>query len=300
MRRVELLIAALLGCSAVASIAFIVVYVEGADTQGLGAALAAALILLGAALLLASRRLFPDTPTAEERPEFAQPPEDPGFTVGPAAEDSEELAGELQAPADLITRRRLLLGAAGAAGAALGAALIVPAASFGPAVGDRLHRSPWRAGVPLVDEDDKAVTTAMVGERGFITAFPEGVDKDELAAPVILVRLDPGSLDLPEGRQSWAPDGLVAYSKICTHAGCAVGLARQPLYPERSPKPALVCPCHYSTFDPAKGADVIFGPAGRALPQLPLSIESGGALVAAGELSGDVGPAWRGTRGGYG
>jgi ubiquinol-cytochrome c reductase iron-sulfur subunit len=144
------------------------------------------------------------------------------------------------------------------------------------------------------------VTSAMVGERGFITAFPEGVDKDELAAPVILMRLDPGSLDLPEGRQSWAPDGLVAYSKICTHAGCAVGLARQPLYPERSPKPALVCPCHYSTFDPAKGADVIFGPAGRALPQLPLSIESGGALVAAGELSGDVGPAWRGTRGGYG
>jgi ubiquinol-cytochrome c reductase iron-sulfur subunit len=145
MRRIELLIAALLGCSAVASIAFIVVYVEGADTQGLGAALAAALILLGAALLLASKRLFPDTPTAEERPEFAQPPEDPGFTIGPAAEDSEELAGELQAPAELITRRRLLLGAAGAAGAALGAALVVPAASFGPAVGDRLHRSPWRA-----------------------------------------------------------------------------------------------------------------------------------------------------------
>jgi ubiquinol-cytochrome c reductase iron-sulfur subunit len=90
----------------------------------------------------------------------------------------------------------------------------------------------------------------------------------------------------------------VAYSKSCTHAGCAVSIPRSPLYPPRAPRPALVCPCHYSTFDPAKGADVIFGPAGRALPQLPLSIDPAGNLMAAGELSGDVGPAWRGTRGG--
>ena len=112
------------------------------------------------------------------------------------------------------------------------------------------------------------------------------------------MHLNPSSLDLPSGRDDWAPDGLVAYSKICTHAGCAVSLARQPLYPPQSPKPALVCPCHYSTFDPAKGADVIFGPAGRALPQLPLSIDSAGNLLAGGELSGDVGPSWRSARGG--
>jgi ubiquinol-cytochrome c reductase iron-sulfur subunit len=298
VKRIELTIAALLGCSAIASIAFIVVYVGGADTQGLGATLAAALVFLAAAVLIAGKRLFPDTPTAEERPEFARPPEDPGVTVGPAAEESEELAGEIEAPAEAITRRRLLAGAAGAAGVALGAALVVPAASLGPSVDDRLHRSPWGAGVRLVDEDDQPVTPAMLGERGFITAFPEGVDKDELAAPVIIMRLHPSSLDLPSGREAWAPEGLVAYSKICTHAGCAVSLARQPLYPPRSPKPALVCPCHFSTFDPAKGADVIFGPAGRALPQLPLSIDSTGNLVAAGELSGDVGPSWRGVRGG--
>ncbi|HSD24570.1 MAG TPA: hypothetical protein VLB79_09615, partial [Solirubrobacterales bacterium] len=77
MRRLELGIAVLLACSAIASVVFIVVYVEGADTQSLGGALAAALLFLGAALLVASRRLFPDTPTAEERPGFAQPPEDP-------------------------------------------------------------------------------------------------------------------------------------------------------------------------------------------------------------------------------
>jgi ubiquinol-cytochrome c reductase iron-sulfur subunit len=150
----------------------------------------------------------------------------------------------------------------------------------------------------LVDEDDAPVTVAEIGERGFITAFPEGVDKRELAAPVIVMHLPPSSIQLPDGREDWAPDGLVAYSKICTHAGCAVSIARSPLYPPRAPRPALVCPCHYSTFDPATGADVIFGPAGRALPQLPLSIDSTGNLLAAGGLSGDVGPAWRGTRGG--
>jgi len=298
MKRVELAIAALLGCSAIASVAFVIIYVEGADTQGLGASLGAAFGFLAAAFILAGKRLFPSTPEAEERPEFARPPEDPGVTVGPSAEESEELAGEIESPALTITRRRLLAGAAGAAGAALGAALIVPAASLGPSVDDRLHRSPWRAGIRLVDEDDAPVTVAKIDDRGFITAFPEGVDKRELAAPVIVMHLDQSSIQLPDGREDWTPDGLVAYSKLCTHAGCAVSIARSPLYPPRAPRPALVCPCHYSTFDPAKGADVIFGPAGRALPQLPLSIDSTGNLLAAGELSGDVGPAWRGTRGG--
>jgi ubiquinol-cytochrome c reductase iron-sulfur subunit len=298
MKRVELAIAALLGCSAIASITFVVVYLEGADTQGLGASLGAAFGFLAAALILAGMRLFPSTPEADGRPEFARPPEDPGVTVGPSAEESEELAGEIESPAVAITRRRLLAGAAGAAGAALGAALIVPAASLGPSVDDRLHRSPWQAGIRLVDEDDAPVTVAEIGERGFITAFPEGVDKRELAAPVIVMHLEQSSIQLPDGREDWAPDGLVAYSKICTHAGCAVSIARSPLYPPRAPRPALVCPCHYSTFDPATGADVIFGPAGRALPQLPLSIDSTGNLLAAGGLSGDVGPAWRGTRGG--
>jgi ubiquinol-cytochrome c reductase iron-sulfur subunit len=250
------------------------------------------------ALILAGNRLFRSEPVAEERPEFARPPEDPGMTVGPSAERAEELAGEIESPALGLTRRRLLAGAAGAAGTALGAALIVPVASLGPSVDDRLHRSPWRAGVKLVDEDDAPVTVAKLGERGFITAFPEGADKRELAAPVIVMRLNPDTLDLPAGRQGWAPDGLVAYSKICTHAGCAVSIPRSPLYPPQAPSPALVCPCHFSTFDPAKGADVIFGPAGRALPQLPLSIGPGDVLVADGELSGDVGPAWRGVRGG--
>jgi len=298
MRRIELAIAALLVSSAVASIAFVVVYVSGADTQALGGTLGAGLALLAAALILASRRLFPSAPAVEERHEFAKPPEDPGATMGPAAERSEGLAGEIESPALQITRRRLLAGAAGVAGTALGAALIVPAASLGPAIDGRLSRSPWSAGIRLVDEDDAPISPARIGERGFVTAFPEGANKRELAAPVIVVRIDPDALDLPAGREGWAPDGLLAYSKICTHAGCAVSIPRSPLYPPQAPRPALVCPCHFSTFDPARGAEVIFGPAGRALPQLPLAIDAEGNLVAAGGLSGDVGPSWRDVEGG--
>src|SRR5205085_2907301 len=98
------------------------------------------------------------------------------------------------------------------------------------------------------------------------------------------------------GAAPGAAHGIVAYSKICTHAGCAVALYRKPTFPTVEPRPALVCPCHYSTFDPARGAKVLFGPAGRPLPQLPLFVGPSGELRAAGNLSGPVGPAWWGVR----
>jgi ubiquinol-cytochrome c reductase iron-sulfur subunit len=109
-----------------------------------------------------------------------------------------------------------------------------------------------------------------------------------------VVRIDPALLRLPAGRRGWAPRGIVAYSKICTHAGCAVAMLRYPLLEAHSASPALVCPCHYSTFDVATGGTVLFGPAGRPLPQLPIAIARDGTLRAAGSLSGDVGPAWFG------
>jgi ubiquinol-cytochrome c reductase iron-sulfur subunit len=113
---------------------------------------------------------------------------------------------------------------------------------------------------------------------------------------VVVVRLDPHELDLPSGRDGWAPQGILAFSKVCTHAACAIALYRKPTFPQVEPREALVCPCHYSTFDPATGGTVIFGPAGRPLPQLPLEIASGGELRAGGNFSGPVGPAWWGVR----
>src|SRR2546430_8935553 len=117
-----------------------------------------------------------------------------------------------------------------------------------------------------------------------------------MGAPVIVVRLKPAELRLPSDRRAWAPGGILAYSKICTHAGCAVALFRKPTFPAVEPGPALVCPCHYSTFDPTKGGNVIFGPAGRPLPQLPLAVDGKGELRAAGNFSGPVGPSWWGVR----
>jgi ubiquinol-cytochrome c reductase iron-sulfur subunit len=103
-------------------------------------------------------------------------------------------------------------------------------------------------------------------------------------------------LKLPPGREIWAPEGILAYSKICTHAGCAIALYRNPLFDPPEPNHALVCPCHYSTFDPAQGGKVLFGPAGRPLPQLPLMIGPDRRLLAAGRMTTPPGPSWWGVR----
>ena len=92
--------------------------------------------------------------------------------------------------------------------------------------------------------------------------------------------------------EGWAPEGILGYSKICPHAGCAISLYRYPTYQPTSAGPAFTCPCHYSTFSPGEGGRLIFGPAGRALPQLPLMIDDQGYLRAAGPFNEDIGPSW--------
>ena len=117
-----------------------------------------------------------------------------------------------------------------------------------------------------------------------------------LGSPVVVVRLAPDELHLQRELARYPADGIVAYSKICTHAGCAISLYRAPLFTPDEPGPALVCPCHYSTFDPADGGTVQFGPAGRKLPMLPLLVDRKGYLRAAGNFDGPVGPSWWGVR----
>jgi ubiquinol-cytochrome c reductase iron-sulfur subunit len=174
---------------------------------------------------------------------------------------------------------------------------VTPVLSLGPALDTApFYETPWQRGRRLVDAKGRPLRADAIVEDAFYTAFPEGADRDALGAPVVVVRLPVDALDLPAERASWAPGGIVAYSKICTHAGCAVALYRTPKFDPAEPAPALVCPCHYSTFDPAAGGDVTFGPAGRALPQLPLAVDSGGFLRAAGNFSGPIGPSWWGVR----
>jgi ubiquinol-cytochrome c reductase iron-sulfur subunit len=111
-----------------------------------------------------------------------------------------------------------------------------------------------------------------------------------------VVREDQATLRLPRERRGWAPEGILAYSKICTHAGCALALYRRPLYEPTSEPPGIACPCHYSVFDPRTGGTVVSGPAGRELPQLPLEIGPGRELRAGGGFSGPIGPSWWAVR----
>jgi ubiquinol-cytochrome c reductase iron-sulfur subunit len=283
--RAELVVAALLVASAAAAALFVVAYGVGWSTQVLGGSLAAALGLIGAALIVAAKRLIPTEELVEDYPPDGDP------------EAQRDIAQVVRESGDGITRKRLLGGAATLAGGALGAALIAPAVSLGPAFDtSRLNASPWRAGRRLVDEHDRLLSADDIEVGPFYTAFPEGADKKPIAAPIVIVKLPEDALRLPAGRDGWAPEGIVAYSKICTHAACAVALYRNPKFAPTQPRPALVCPCHYSTFDPASGGTVLFGPAGRPLPQLPLLIDAQRNLRAAGDYSGPAGPAWWGVR----
>ena len=279
----SLVVAALLGAGAAAT-AFIVAYIWHATNELLGLCIALALALIAVALAVASRNLVTQEKASEPRPALEHPDEEA---------EVEQLTAEGMEP---LNRRRLLL-AGGVAGCALGAAVLTPLASLGPGVDETLRRSPWRNGIGLVDAAGHAIRAADLETGGFLTAFPAGASTDDLAAPIVVCRVRPDELQLPAARNGFAPGGLLAFSKICTHAGCAVALFRYPRSPSTtSAGPALVCPCHYSTFDVTRAARPISGPAVRALPQLPLRIDSQGRLVAAGPLTGNVGPSWWGVR----
>lgn len=284
----ERLVVVLFLCAVVCGVAFPVVYAVNAipnQTQFLGLSLGLCFGFIAAACIVIAKRLI----VTEELDEEYGPPEHP--------EEQERLEQIVEESGDRITRKRLFVVAGGAAGAALGVALITPAASLGPVFDIApFFRTPWRRGVRLVDGNGNVFRAADIEEGTFYTAFPQHADREQMGAPIVVVRLAPAELRLPKARENWAPTGILAYSKICTHAGCAVNLYRKPTFPVVEPRPALICPCHYSTFDPAAAGKVIFGPAGRPLPQLPLMIDASGVLAAAGNFSGAVGPSWWGVR----
>jgi ubiquinol-cytochrome c reductase iron-sulfur subunit len=280
--RSELALVLLLAAGGLGLAAFGVLIAVDADPRLLGGVLGVGLACLAAAAIVAGLRVVPQEVSVEERP-----------ALGDEAARG-DVEDDLRRARDGISRRRLIIGAAGVAGSGLAAAAAMPVTALGPSP-RALDASPWRAGVALVDEDGKPVTADDLEIGSFTTAFPSGADTRELGSAVVVVRVDPLTLELPPARRGWAPEGLLAYSKICTHAGCAVSLFRHPLYEPTSSPPALVCPCHYSTFDVRRAAEVTLGPAGRPLPQLPLRIDAQRRLVAGGPLSGSVGPAWWGT-----
>jgi ubiquinol-cytochrome c reductase iron-sulfur subunit len=284
-RRTESLVAGLLLVAAALGFSFTVVYVVAeTDTQLLGLAMGGCLAMLAAAAIVAGKRLVPQETAVEERDELLREPE------------VEEVVEIVEAGGQGISRRVLLTGAGGLAGAAVVSAVATPLASLGPPA-HSLHASPWRRGVRMVDDQGNPYPAGQIQIGSFYTALPEGESWESFGAGLLIVRLPPQMIDLPPSRRDWTPDGIMAYSKICTHAGCAISLYRYPTYqPTSVEQPAFTCPCHYSTFTPGDGGQVAFGPAGRPLPQLPVMVDSDGNLRAAGRFDADIGPAWWGVR----
>ncbi|TML11410.1 MAG: hypothetical protein E6G33_14840 [Actinobacteria bacterium] len=176
----ELVVLALFGLAALSATAFIVVYaVVGIahQTQLLGLSIGLALAFLAAALIVIANQLV----VTEELEEDYPPPGHPS--------EQEAIEQLVEESGDRMTRKRLLVLGGGAAGAAIGAALLTPAASLGPVLEVApLLRTPWRQGIRLVDEHGRAFRADDVLEDTFYTAFPEGADREQLGAPLVVVR----------------------------------------------------------------------------------------------------------------
>ena len=265
-RRAERIVLVLFGVTSVCGLALLVVYILGGQTQIEGLLLFGALGALGDGIVVWGQRLIPARIHIESR-------EPVGVDPTQIAELEETLTEEAG-----FTRRRLLVVALGGALASLAAALAIPVFSLGPAPGRSLFETSWRAGRRLATEGGPPVVASEMPVGGVLTVFPDGDSADPNAA-TLLIRLGPDAGGSPAAAE------FVAFSKICTHAGCPVGLYR-------SNEHVLICPCHQSEFDVVDGARPINGPAARPLPALPFRLEGDGTFTALGDFPEPVGPSF--------
>jgi ubiquinol-cytochrome c reductase iron-sulfur subunit len=265
----------------VAALGLLAVYLAGGQVQAEGLLLFVAFGAVGIGLALWVRVIVGPTVVVEERyPMRSEPTDRDAF---------EELYEQSLGEAVSGGRRRFLLRLLTGAGASLGLALLIPFRSLGPGPENALFRTDWKPGSRLVTFEGTPVRAVDVIPEQVLTVFPEGAT-GSADSQAILVGVEPERLDRSQLDQPTA-EGMVVYSKICTHAGCPVGLYRAAVA-------ELLCPCHQSTFDVLRGAVVLSGPAGRPLPQLPIEIDGDGFVVAIDDFREPVGPSfWNMTRG---
>jgi ubiquinol-cytochrome c reductase iron-sulfur subunit len=271
--RAELRAAAFFAAGTLGSVLLAVLYWRGGQPQLEGVLLAVICGGIGFGIVNWARHAMPHDEVSEERGAIAS-----------SEEDVEAFAADFETGREGIGRRRLLAVAAGSAVAALGAAALFPIRSLGPRPGKGLKQTPYApGGLRIVTEDGLPVRADDLALDGVITVWPEG-HTDAADAPTLLIRTRPEQrFRARPGREDWTVEGVVAYSKLCTHVGCPVGL-----YQAQSG--LLLCPCHQSTFDVLDGARPVFGPAARSLPQLPLGTNAAGELIARGDFDTPVGP----------
>ncbi|MFG2296677.1 Rieske 2Fe-2S domain-containing protein [Streptomyces sp. NPDC048603] len=297
-KRSERTVAMLFTVSMLATIAFIVAYVAipvdkivfiwpfghvSALNFSLGLTLGTALFCIGAGAVHWARTLMSDVEVADDRHPIAASPEVKAKVMQDFADGAEE---------SVIGRRPLIRNTM------LGALALVPLSGvmllrdLGPLPEDKLRKTIWAKGKLLINQNTMEPLRpedVIVGSLTF--AKPEGLEEDShdymqqiAKAALMIVRIKPE--DIKDKQElEWSHDGIVAYSKICTHVGCPISLYEQQTH-------HVLCPCHQSTFDLSDGGRVIFGPAGHALPQLRIGVNDEGFLEALGDFEEPVGPAF--------
>ena len=243
----------------------------------LGATMGFGLFFLGIGLVAWGKYLMPRGPFMEERHELATSPA-----------DRDALAAAIVERGGGVVKRRKML--AGLLGGGLGVFSIVALfpliRSLGPLPKGTLFHTDWKKGSYAVDQTGRRVNVGDLAVGSIITVFPEGTvntDRGQAVDQTVLIRVSNENYTTQKGRETWGPKGYVAYSKLCTHLGCPVGLYEQELQ-------LLVCPCHQSMFNVTNGAVPEFGPAPRPLPQLPLYIDAEGNIRAQDGYDQPVGP----------
>ncbi|WP_326663148.1 cytochrome bc1 complex Rieske iron-sulfur subunit [Streptomyces sp. NBC_00385] len=249
----------------------------------LGLTLGVALFAIGAGAVHWARTLMSDVEVADERHAIAAEPEVKAKVLADFAAGAEESA---------FGRRKLIRNTMFGALALVPLAGVVLLRDLGPLPEKKLRSTLWAKGKQLVNMNTMEPLRpedVVVGSLTF--AMPEGLEEDahdfqkQIAkAALMIVRIEPDNIKDKRERE-WAHEGIVAFSKICTHVGCPISLYEQQTH-------HVLCPCHQSTFDLSDGARVIFGPAGHALPQLRIGVNSEGNLEALGDFEEPVGPAF--------
>ena len=255
--------------SALSSLSLAAVYVTGGQPQLEGLLLGISMGGIAVGLALVAKETLPRGPFEQER------------ALLPGDEEQREAAEDaFSAGAEPLERRSFLTKLIGLAFGSLGVAALFPIRSLGTRPGRELFHTPWTEGLRLVTEDGLAVRSDQLAVDGVLTVFPQG-HTDAADAQTLLIRL-PGGVQ-PPGPQDASAEGFVAFSKVCTHAGCPVGLYQ-------ADSRELFCPCHQSAFAVMEGAAPTGGPATRPLPQLPIGIDDEGYLIALGDFPEPIGP----------
>ena len=297
-KRAERQIASLFALSALSTVLFIYSYVWVSTEHSvfipvlgtlnvhqllLGLGLSGAFLFIGIGAIAWARLLMPDTEVIAQRHEMRSSDEDRADFV-----ETVKVQGAASGIGRRPLIRRTLLSALGLVG--LGPILMLR--DLGPLPKKSLETTSWRAGTRLVtDPGDRPIKASDLQVGAVVQTLPElapGTERtlnDIAKDPVLLIRLRPEDFNLDSERLSWTHEGIIAFSKICSHMGCAVALYEQQTH-------HLLCPCHQSTFDVTRAAKVIFGPAARPLPQLAITVDSEGYLVAKQPFTEPVGPSF--------